>query len=126
MKIDAEKLKELGRYAVGIDGWQWFRGMTDDHGRIVTRANYSRDGSFVEFFNAGETPECETYPDFSDPLTVQAVLLMVRKKHGHVSVVRMAAGEVTFWIVARADGTHMANHQSTELEALLAALAVAK
>ena len=74
-----EELLDLAKRAVAADGYYWMPGMAAwaDDDTLPDRHRHSRIAS-----DHNKMVGCGWLPDFSDPLTCQAVPLMVRAKHG--------------------------------------------
>jgi hypothetical protein len=95
----------LARRAVACPGWRRMSGMLTDVGERVTDPTVCYLG---------------TLPDLTDPLTVQAVLLLVREAWMCPQVsVRYEMGRV--WRVRHQDGA-LLGEGATEAEALIDAL----
>ena len=101
---------DLARRAIACRHWRWMPGMLTDVGERVTDA---------AAFYLG------TLPDLSDPLTVQALLLLVREAWG-TQTAWVEPGHDGLWemcIYVHGKCQMLASYQ-TEAEALVAALEV--
>lgn len=112
-------LDELAAYVVGLDGWEWMKGIVDVDGDVVLgrgrMAHLYLDGG-GGYLSAGERYSA---PDLTDPATLGCLLAMVRARYGQTShVVPTGSG----WRANLRHGIQTANYP-TEAHALVAALA---
>lgn len=112
----------LARRAMASGGWHWLPGMADADGDRCERV---ADG--VPLFRMprhhGLVADADAVPGLGDPLTVQALLLLVREAWGMPRAFLWWDGGI--WLVSVAQGQWPDRHLGrgvSEAEALVAAL----
>lgn len=123
-------MNELGKRAVACKAWRELEGMAgvDECG---TSFRYSSSGYWVCLFQGEDRlyPTGEVLPDFTDPLTALALLVLVREAYKMPSMFVRCEHD-GLWRVCWSDGKFStavlwAASAKTEVEALLNALEVA-
>ena len=125
-----KNLEELGRRAVACKRWRWMDGMLSDKGLRVTEND--PDGYVAGYYDGcSYIANCikGSLPDLSDPATLGCLLALVREAHGAPAAYFMGSVN-NQWVVhhftePEAYWKSLTKWQSTEAEALVAALEVA-
>ena len=116
-KVTLDVFEALGRRATDCVDWEWLAGMQ----AVVPAAHDGATGyQFRVTEGTGPINNMRAYPDFADPVTVGALVALVRKATGkpHLFCTYRDEG---FWSVCDLH-EHLSNFVTTEAEAWVEAL----
>jgi hypothetical protein len=107
---------ELGRRAVACKGWRWMPGMLVCTPRTIP-SRFTEDEDWA--------PDCDDWPDLSDPCTLGGLLALVREAWGRPGLTTKLHPVLGWILIDGHDDPIKSVAKDTEAEALVSALEAA-